>query len=538
MGIPFLSPSRTVLLVTDEALQIYSTGGGGSKLVDALPWDAENFEDDAAQIIAKDCKRRPVLILHDMVEQYYRKERVPRVGIMDKKNVMARKLLVTFPNYPVRGSLELKEKLRQAESSLAADIYIFAAVSESEQLTKTMDAAKKSLAQIVGFTMLPVEAADMVSSLAKKTIGKNTAPAEWTVFMGQHKSGGLRQIVVKNGELALTRMTPMIDSDMDADHWAQDMYSEFKSTLSYLLRFGYSPSDPLDVIAIANPSASEILQNSFDENVRIKTLTSHQAAAYLGVKIEKQIDGRYADPLHVAWSGAKSKFILPMRSDALGKVAKPRQIASLGTLLLLGALAYQGFTSFSHYEAMKETQNDYNLSVQRVSQLQAQYDREIERKEALGFDVRLLQSSIAVHEDLQERDVNVLYLLDQIGKSLDDDMRLDSFDVKKLEESEQDEFLSNGLPVSAQPLYEANLQMSFPNTTDIDEGNDSVHKLQLRLVKALPDHDIEITKLLRDYAFEDALVVETGDNVELSEQKFTASLKITKRAPELEVETY
>lgn len=529
MGIPFLTPSRTVLLITDEALQIYATGVSGAKLVDTLPWDAENFENDAAQVIAKDCKRRPVVILHDMVEQYYRKERVPKVGVLDKKNVMARKLLVTFPSYPVRGSLELKEKLQKSESSLAANIYIFAAIAESEQLTKTLGAIKKSLASIVSFSMLPVEAADMVSSLAKKAIGKQAVPAEWTVFMGQHKSGGLRQIVIKNGELALTRMTPMIDSDMDADHWAQDMHTEFKSTLSYLLRFGYSPSDPLDVIAIANPSAGEILQNSFDENVRIKTLTSHQAALHLGMKIEKQVDGRYADPLHVSWTGGKSKFILPMQSDALNKVSKPRKIASLSVLLLIAALAYQGFTSFSQYTAMQDKQNDYDLSVQRVSQLQAQYDREVERKEALGFDVRLLQSSIAVYEKLLAEDINVLQLADKIGKALDPEMSLDSFDVKMLEQQQTDEFLYDDT-ATAQPLYEATLQMSFPNTTDVDDGNESVRLLRSRLQRSLPDHDVEVTKLLKDYAFEDALVVETGDNVELPDQEFTASLKIKKRA--------
>jgi len=532
MGIPFLSPSRTVLLVTDEALQIYATGARGAKLVDALPWDAESFVEDAAQIIEKDCKRRPVLILHDMVEQYYRKERVPRVGIMDKKNVMARKLI------PVRGSLELKEKLKQGESSLAANIYIFAAVAESEQLTKTMDAVKLSLASVVGFTMLPVEASDMVSTLAQKAIGKHVTPAEWTVFMGQHKSGGLRQIVIKNGELALTRMTPMIDSDMDPDHWAQDMYSEFKSTLSYLLRFGYSPSDPLDVIAIANPASSEILQNSFDENVRIKTMTSHQAAQHLGVKIEKQSDGRYADPLHISWAGQKAKFILPMQSEAANKIAKPRQMATLGALILLAGFAYQGFAAFSHYQEMKETQSNFDLSKQRVNQLQAQYDREIERKESLGFDVRLLQSSIRVFEELKSVDIDALNLLNQIARSLDADMSLDDINVKVLEKREVDEFLNNGLEAPAQPLYEAALNMSFPNTTDIDVGNDNMRKLQSRLARALPGHDVEVTKLLRDYAFEDALVLETGSNVEPQNQKFTASLKITKRAPEPEEVVY
>jgi len=162
-------------------------------------------------------------------------------------------------------------------------------------------------------------------------------------------------------------------------------------------------------------------------------MTSHQAAQHLGVKIEKQSDGRYADPLHISWAGQKAKFILPMQSEAANKIAKPRQMATLGALILLAGFAYQGFAAFSHYQEMKETQSNFDLSKQRVNQLQAQYDREIERKESLGFDVRLLQSSIRVFEELKSVDIDALNLLNQIARSLDADMSLDDINVKVLE---------------------------------------------------------------------------------------------------------
>ena len=536
MGIPFLSPARTVLLITDEALQIHSAGFAGTKLVDVLPWDAEDFVDAAAQVIAKDCGRKPVVIVHDMVEQYYRKERVPNVGIMDKKNVMARKLMVTFPNYPVRGSLELKEKITKTEGSLAASIYIFSAVAESEQLSKTLSAVRKSLANVVCFSMLPVEASDMVATLSQKAIGKQIQPAEWTVFMGQHKSGGLRQIVIKNGELALTRLTPMVDSDMDPDHWAQDMHNEFRSTLSYLLRFGYSPSDPLDVIAISNPPAAEILQNSFEENVRVKTLTSHQAAKHLGVNIEKQLDGRYADPLHVSWIGQKRKFVLPMQAETLNKVAKPRQMAALGVFLLLCTLGYQSFDLFDKYQIYAERAGDNKLAMQRNAQLDAQYQREIERKEALGFDIKLLQSSIAVYNDLQDNDINVLHLFSELGRALPSDLRVDNITITRPEPVRQDEFLNYGEEPVKSPLYVVNVNMSFPNTTNIDQGNAQVLKIQEILLKALPDHEIEVTKLLRDYEFQDELVLQTGDRADEQIQVFESSFEIRGFAPEVKEE--
>ena len=44
MSLSFLSPARTVLLVSDEYLSVFSVSSSGVRLVDALPWEAENFE--------------------------------------------------------------------------------------------------------------------------------------------------------------------------------------------------------------------------------------------------------------------------------------------------------------------------------------------------------------------------------------------------------------------------------------------------------------------------------------------------------------
>src|SRR5690606_3907516 len=106
--------------------------------------------------------------------------------------------------------------------------------------------------------------ASMVQTLAKK-LRKPADPAcMWTVFVGQHSSGGLRQVVIRNGELALTRMTPIIDSDADPEIWASDVVAEVKGTMSYLSRFGYDPADGLDVIVISGNSAADLLHSKID----------------------------------------------------------------------------------------------------------------------------------------------------------------------------------------------------------------------------------------------------------------------------------
>ena len=80
MSLSFLSRNRTVLLISDEALFVYDTSASGVELVDKYDWDDPAFEGNAVDAISKKCGGKPVLILNDMVEQHYRKEKVIKVG--------------------------------------------------------------------------------------------------------------------------------------------------------------------------------------------------------------------------------------------------------------------------------------------------------------------------------------------------------------------------------------------------------------------------------------------------------------------------
>ncbi len=232
-------PSRCVLLLSDEGLNIYDSSSR-VQLVDTIPWETQDFEDAAAELIRKKCRGKSILILNDMVEQHYRKERIPKVSPFDRANIIKRRVSAAFPSYPMRSAIKLKERAPDRDGQQGGDIYLFAAVPLSESVRKTLDAVQKSYASIAGFCLLPVESASMIHALSKKLAKRGEGAATWTIFVGQHQSGGLRQIVTKNGELALTRMTPIVDSDIDQDAWTSDVSNELKGTMSYLSRRPHS----------------------------------------------------------------------------------------------------------------------------------------------------------------------------------------------------------------------------------------------------------------------------------------------------------
>ncbi len=524
MSLSFLTPSRTVLMISDDALFIYMISSKGVKLVEVVPWSAENFEDNVSDIIAKDCGGKPVLILNDMVEQHYRKEKVPRVSVLDKQNVIKRKLKVAFPNYPVRAALPLKEKVAKTSKSLAASVYIFAAIPASDAFAKTMAAARRSLAPVAGFCLLPVEASDMIKKLSEKLSAKAEKKAKWTVFIGQHQNGGLRQVVIKDGELALTRMTPIVDNDDDPALWANEVHQEFQATMSYLTRFGFDPDDGLNVIVMSEDSTGEMVGDMIDAPCVFHSITSERAAKMLGVALGAQSTGYHADALNVGWIGRKGRFILPMKARQIDNVSKPRQVAMLASLLLFLGGGFQAYQMLDYYQSLQENNSEIEDVSQRKAQLNLQYQKEVKRKEDLGFDIKLIQSSLSVYEGLEKKQLEILPLFYDIGRALGRDMRIDRIEVERGHTSLTRNVLSGK---DKTPLFTVGMQLTFPSTTNAKKGNEEVRKLRMRLQQVLPDHVIKVTKLLEDYEYSEEIVVETGNvSKQTSAQDYVAELTI------------
>lgn len=513
MDFPLLSSGRTVMLVTDEAAFIYAVSSRGSRLVESVPWDAENFEKNVAGILKKDCAGKPVIVLNDMVEQHYRKEKILKagVGVMDRSGMLKRKLNMAFPNYPVKASFPLKEKPPKTDKKGASTLHIFAALPDSNQLSASVSSVNRSLVSLTGFGLLPIESSDMVKTLSAKLTKKAEPKCRWVLFIGQHKSGGLRQIVTKNGELALTRMTPVVDNDNDVDAWASQVHQEFKATMSYLTRFGFQQEDGLHVIVMANSAAGEAIEAKIEESCKYTALTSAEAARLLGFSVGAQDDFRYADPLHVGWVAKKRSLILPMRASRIDEVSRPRQTALAATVILGLGLGFLGVQIVGAVSSLAGINSEIDQMNSSLAGINVQYEKEVKRKEALGFDIRLVQSSIAVRTALEKDNIKVLSALNGVGRALGRDLRLDRITLSRPQGGVVGAVMGIAQGQTSPPLYEAVLQMTYPSTTNVDKGNQEVSELKDRLMKTLPGHTVEVTKFLKDYEYVEEVVVETGD---------------------------
>lgn len=537
--IPFLS-SKTVLLMAEDVLCIYKTSGGRSKLIEEVPWDADNFERNVANIISKDCGGASVVILNDMVEQHYRKERILQVGIFDQKNVVNRKLNIAFPSYPVRGAIPLKERASDVKSSLQKNVFILAAVPHSEQYLRLVSAVRQSLAPVEGFALLPVEATRMVKALADKVVkepkkAKKLRRTSWVVFMAQHKNGGLRQVVIRNGELALTRMTPMSDSENE-DLWVSEVNNELKATMSYLSRFGFNATeDKLDVIVLADQALHEKVEGVLSslQQVNFHVLSVLNAAKHLGLAAPKVDMQRFADTLHTSWV-SKRPLLLPMISADVDKVALPRKAASLSIGALFLGVVVASYLAYNTSATLSKLEQELVMASQQKKQVQIQYEQERERIEALGIDIDLVNATVDIGKKFKETELNPTLLIQSLSTALGRNLKVDKLRISSKPITPQDavirrptplQALDGAQPVKTVPIYEMFIDMSFPRSVDVDEGNKQVDQLRQNLMRMLPEHDVNILQYLRDYDYDSAVVIDSEEKI-LNRQDYTVRISV------------
>lgn len=508
-----LTSSKYVLVLSDEGLNFYEVSSARTILVDSIPWDTEGFEDAAADTIGRKARGRSLILFNDMVEQHYRKEKIPKISILDRANVVERRLAAAFPSYPMRASLRLKGKGGLQKVDSGGEVYLFSAVPLSDNIRKTFAAIRRAHATISAFGLLPVESSSMVHLLSKKLTKGLDKQSVWTVFVGQHQSGGLRQVVTRNGELALTRMTPITDSDQDADSWASEVATEIKGTMSYLSRFGFDANDGLDIIVIASNAAAEYVASKIDFECNLNILTSAEAGALLGIRLGAQKEGRYADPLHIAWVGKKRALTLPLKSSFISDVSRPARIAMaaiIGLVLLSGLLAY---TTYNAHTVWKRSTGQLSSAQALLSATQIEHAQELENKMAAGIDFEAIDKATKGFNIIDSQSLKPLVFLDILGKALGPDISLQSLmiePVKKLnpgdpgyvDPAEQVTIDDGSKPAKpAATEYGIALRIVFPADLDPKIGVTQINELFARLQKAFPDFKMQIVKQVADLSY-------------------------------------
>lgn len=504
---------RRVLFIGDEGIAMFTNKGGKVLYECSIPWLVPNFEEQLHEALTSGDRRKSVLVLFDAVEQHYRKETLPNVGAMDKGKVLKRKLDLAFPSYPIRAAVPLEgefkrlKKLKKTQKG-QQPAYLFAALPESENLERINRVLYETGVPIAGLALLPVESTGLVAELSKKLRPKEAPASRWAVLIGHHETGGIRQVVIKDGDLALTRLTPMAEGEAVGQAWGEEIIREFKATLSYIARFGYNADDGLDVIVISGEEEKRVLNQASLPVTQLHCLTPHEAAKALGARLGPKVKPQYADSLHAAWNGKKFKPDMPLRAPRMDKVKKPRLIARVASIIMLiGVLVLGGMVGNS-YQIYMGLQDDIAAKENQRSALDREYKQEAAIFDELPVKPDVLRGSLAVRDLLKENEVHAKPVFEKLKPVLGEEFLLRDLTythtpsslLEPAEENTRGPQRRLGVgrrpPKQESPNGKIEIKFSFglPNSMTLEEKVLKTNEFHIKLRDSFSGHEVTLDK--------------------------------------------
>lgn len=403
-----LGGGKRVLLVGGEGIVLFGPTARGVEHEVALSWEVPNFDQQLVEALTEQNQDKPIVVVFDGADQTYRREEnIPKLSMFDRPRFVRRKLDLAFPSYPVRAAIEVKPpKVKGRAAPAAPPSYLFAAISETERLDRVGAAMLEAGVPVAGFGLLPIESAGLVTTLADKLFEKEGGRSRWSVLIGQHETGGLRQVVVKDGNLALARLTPPTEAGTQGVGWVEEVVQEFRATLTYLSRFGYTPDDGLDVMIVCGDVEKQFFDAKTMSAKNFRCLKNLDALALLGVRGVGLEKNSFADAVHAAWIGKSKSLVASVKVPSLERFTAPRLFARVATGALALSMLALMFFNFTDYQAYAEIRDDIEQKETRKAMLEREYEKESETFKSFPVKAELVKGTMSIKKLLDQNTIN------------------------------------------------------------------------------------------------------------------------------------
>lgn len=537
-----LGGKKQVLVVGNDAVQLYVVQNKRISLYAEFSSTEENLGEELKKSFKSIGSSLTILV--DVVEQQYRKEAIPAVSFFDKQKVIDRKLTIAFPQQQMRAAVPLRQKPRDGESMVA----LFTALSETPLFTTIIGAVIDSEVFLSGIGLLPLEATNLVEKLVKALHerAKTENDTRWSVLMTPHKSGGLRQIVIKDGDLALTRMTPLSVDPRNVTEFTEEMIREFNATLTYLLRFGYVASDGLDLIMVSSPDVCQKVREYRLPVTHLYPLTPGEAGQLIDIiAVIDHYNITYGEIVHAAWNGVQSKLFVPLVSPIIKKVKSMRQMARAGIILLCFAIGYLAYVSVTlKIDSMTLESNIAEKNARRVA-LQHETDELSKKLNTLKHDPEKTRVTLSIHDEFANKNMDP----EPMFKAIMSQMDRDKVHIKDISIVAEDGVMSpsptpGGAPAAQppgsvpgmgapgqpaadetpkppKPSVTMHMTIAFNEELTVEDAARETNAFQQRLKTRLPGRDIAVDTMVGNLALDKAV---EGVSEQLAEGKVEGRL--------------
>jgi len=407
--------------------------------------------EELGEALAEDTKCK-ISVLIDTLDQTFREEEIPKVGVLDRRRVLGRHVNMAFPGANLRGAHLVDLTLNKTL------LYQFAAVPLEGRLLGWIEYVDSLPNEKGGFYAVAVENVDIIQALAPQEDGapqeeQQTASIKsflkgkkakdgkeskeekeevvapkgnrWRHLIGINATGGLRQIIEKNGRLSLTRLTQAPPPDTAPDEFADMISRDFKATITYIRRLGYAVGESLDLVILTTQENKAALDALNWEGARsVSIYTPSEAAAALGLGSIGREDQAFCDVLHAAFFASKPKTAMPLsRAATIGDIKDDiRELAFMVAPFAAGILlaALIGWTTWTGYDFYTVSTENDQLNAQ-LSQLKHSLAMEQSDLGKLPYPAAMMRNIIGVSDAMQAGQTDIAPILRSIASALQGD---------------------------------------------------------------------------------------------------------------------
>jgi hypothetical protein len=486
--------SKFILNIGDEGSTLVQIQGG--QVTDAVFAEASNEDGWLAlrEMLSTD-PAAPIVVVADVLEQMFREDTVPKVGIFDRSKIVKRRLDLTFPNEVLKAALPFARKRGAPQAVL------FTALPMSPHLERWVAFLDEFPNQVRGFYMLPLEAVGVAGKLAPPAVGETRKV--WRALISQEAASGFRQVFDLGGKMIVTRLTQKASQPLTPDAEAMLIERELRSSISYVKRLGFSDADRLDVVLLADPAVCRAVDERELPATTVTAFTPYQAGVMLGLGEVGREDSPFADILLGLWVAAKRRPLLTLPTKKILAQLKMTSIirwsAAATAVLTLLAIYYTG----SLISAFAASGEDLDKLQSDLAKANATLEAEKDRMKNYPIPLEELTAVAGSQDRLQAQEIDFVALMRKVSGALGQEARATSIifettkpaDVPKPAAARKS---GTGEPELPPVAYTITLKVKLAKTSSGDETQAAVQEAKTvlaRLGDALPGLTVRASQL-------------------------------------------
>lgn len=371
----------------------------------------------------------PIVMVVDTMDQTYLPQTLPPVTSLSVGNLIKRRLEREFPDEEIRGALPLGRETKGRKDWH----YLIVALEKTPALAQWLSYVDTLPNWLSGIYLVPVETEQFIKLLDKSLYaGQSYKAPEWQFVISYNKVSGFRQVILRNGRIALTRVGQPV-GELTPEVIAGNIEQESQNTMEYLKRMGYQPQDELHYYVIAAEAINQHIDPARLRVTKPHMLTPHMVGEMLSLSGATQMGDQYGDVVLATVIGASNKHVMKLitksaqKLDTLFKIKIGQRIAiSIFTGALVsyvGSTMYDIKTIIGDIEKLETARNARQRELEALKTEVAKAPENIDR----------ITDMVELYELMTKRAITPLPLMERLSAFLGDDVRVKGLSWEVLE---------------------------------------------------------------------------------------------------------